>query len=267
MFTNYPWSEFFILWAMGIVGAILVMPYALTLNPIPKDKIKIPYPALIAISIVQSVLLLGLAVGIGLLAAKAVGLGAPVIEAALKGEPLGSQLILILLPSIIAGLLVGVLIAALDRFVFLPASPEALRSKSVSAGPLKGFLASFYGGIAEELLLRLFVMSGLVWLIGMVWKQPGGAPASGAYITAALLAALLFGAGHLPATKAITPLTPVVITRALILNGLGGVVFGLLYWRFGLEAAMIAHFAGDIVIHVALPLIISPNENSSSIGS
>jgi membrane protease YdiL (CAAX protease family) len=41
-----------------------------------------------------------------------------------------------------------------------------------------------------------------------------------------------------------------------LLNGIGGVVFGWLYWKKGLESAMIAHFSADIVLHVLLPAIL-----------
>ena len=58
-----------------------------------------------------------------------------------------------------------------------------------------------------------------------------------------MTSALLFGAGHLPTTATLMPLTPLVITRALLLNGLGGIVFGWLYWKRGLLAAMLAHFS------------------------
>jgi hypothetical protein len=34
------------------------------------------------------------------------------------------------------------------------------------------------------------------------------------------------------------------------LNGVLGVAFGRLYWKKGLESAMIAHFSADIVLHV-----------------
>ena len=71
---------------------------------------------------------------------------------------------------------------------------------------------------------------------------------------ALLVAAVLFGAGHLPAAAKIWPLDGVVIARTLLLNGIGGVAFGWLYWKRGLEAAMIAHFSADIVLHVFAPL-------------
>jgi membrane protease YdiL (CAAX protease family) len=70
------------------------------------------------------------------------------------------------------------------------------------------------------------------------------------------LTALLFGALHLPIMAQLTPLTSIVVTRVLLLNGFPGVLFGWLYWRKGLEAAMVAHFSADIILHViaaALP--------------
>jgi membrane protease YdiL (CAAX protease family) len=70
-----------------------------------------------------------------------------------------------------------------------------------------------------------------------------------------IIAALVFGLGHLPITSSLIEITPLVVLRALVLNGIGGVVFGRLYWKKGLEAAMIAHFSADIIIQVGLPLL------------
>ncbi len=50
-------------------------------------------------------------------------------------------------------------------------------------------------------------------------------------------------------------LNPLVITRALVLKGVGGLAFGWLYWKQGLESAMIAHFSADIMVHVIAPLV------------
>jgi membrane protease YdiL (CAAX protease family) len=40
------------------------------------------------------------------------------------------------------------------------------------------------------------------------------------------------------------------VIRTVLLNSLAGVLFGWLYVRRGLEAGMLAHFAGDLVLHV-----------------
>jgi hypothetical protein len=53
-----------------------------------------------------------------------------------------------------------------------------------------------------------------------------------------------------PAAQVFGPLTSVVVARTLLLNALGGVAFGALYWRSGLEHAMVARFCTDIVLHV-----------------
>ena len=89
------------------------------------------------------------------------------------------------------------------------------------------------------------------------WPQESpGRPTVGAFWTANVVAALLFGLGHLPATAALVPLTGIVIVRAVALNGIAGIVFGHLYWTRGLEAAMLAHFSADIVLHALAPLVL-----------
>jgi membrane protease YdiL (CAAX protease family) len=45
-----------------------------------------------------------------------------------------------------------------------------------------------------------------------------------------------------------------VIAQVLFENGALGVVFGWLYWRKGLIAAMTAHISQDVVTHVLFPL-------------
>jgi membrane protease YdiL (CAAX protease family) len=46
-----------------------------------------------------------------------------------------------------------------------------------------------------------------------------------------------------------------LVASVLLGNCLGGVVFGWLYWKRRLLAAVTAHFAADIVLHVIAPVI------------
>ncbi|HEX9332266.1 MAG TPA: hypothetical protein VF896_10280 [Anaerolineales bacterium] len=55
-------------------------------------------------------------------------------------------------------------------------SAVALSLQTSRPAAWKGFLASFYGGIAEEILLRLFVMSFFVWLGHFISKAVEGKP-------------------------------------------------------------------------------------------
>jgi len=127
----------------------------------------------------------------------------------------------------------------------------------VSKASWKALLASFYGGIGEEVLLRLFLVSLFVWITFKIKKDENGNPTVLGIWLSIILAAVFFGLGHLPATAQITKLTGIVIIRAVVLNGIGGIIFGRLYWKKGLESAIIAHFSTDIVLHVITPFIIS----------
>jgi len=120
-----------------------------------------------------------------------------------------------------------------------------------------GFLASFYGGIGEEILLRLFFMTLLVWLFSKLIKSNENILTNDVIMwSSIIISTVLFGLGHLPITKSLTPLTSLVIIRALVLNGVGGILFGWLYWKKGLETAMIAHFSTDLVLHTLLPFLL-----------
>ena len=85
-------------------------------------------------------------------------------------------------------------------------------------------LASLYGGISEEILMRLFLMTLFIW-VGMKIGQLNQPTKMGITISI-FLAAIIFGLGHLPITASLTTITPIIITRAIILNGIGGIVFG-----------------------------------------
>ena len=112
--------------------------------------------------------------------------------------------------------------------------------------------------------MRLFLMSLVAWLVGKRWKTPEGRPSAGAFVTAIVVVALLFGLGHLPATAAMAPLTSVIVIRALVMNGVAGAAFGYLYWRHGLEAAMMAHMSTHLVMQwPGVMLLLGMLEQSS----
>jgi membrane protease YdiL (CAAX protease family) len=213
------------------------------------------------IQVLQIVLLFAVAIGLGMLAANRIGLGLPILEAKLSGKKVGAKIKAILPISILIGVVGSLIIIALDKWVFNPGlmlqlgeQAKAINLQSGQPAAWKGLLASFYGGINEEILLRLFMMSVLAWLGKFISHTADGRPTIAVLWIANVLAAILFGLGHLPATSQLLPLTPLVITRAIILNGLLGVAFGYLYMTRGLESAMISHFSADMVLHVLFVL-------------
>ena len=263
---NFSWPLFFILFAGSLISGIAIMPYAVALNPQALETIKAkqagkarplsPTLAIFLSGAIQSAVLGSVSTFIGLKAASAVGLKLPVLQAILTGGSVLDPILAFLPAVLVIGVATALILFGLDRYVFLPRVPAVFSQTSSRISFWKRAMTPLYGGFNEEILLRLFVMSGLAWLIGLVWKTAAGTPAVGALWLANFLATLLFGLGHLPATRSFSPLTPMVVTRALVMNGLAGLVFGYLFITYGLEAAMLAHFCLDIVIHLVIPDLI-----------
>jgi hypothetical protein len=259
----FNWRIFFILLAASIVGFIAVIPYSLALQGPTLSELNLPIPLwlLILLQVIQNAIMFAIAIWIGLHAANRVGLGLPILETRLQGESVGQNIKAVLLPSILLGVIGSGLVILLDLLFFNPMlmaelgdKAAILNQETMQPAAWKGLLASFYGGINEEILLRLGLMSILVWLGRFVSKADDGSSTGVVLWAANILAAVLFGLGHLPATAAILPITPLVILRAITLNGLIGVAFGYLYIKHGLESAMLSHFTADIVLHVLLAL-------------
>lgn len=241
----------------GVLAALAVvalMPYLAQTMPERFARLPVPLGLVMVLQALQTVVLIGAMAWLGLRMGHRVGLGSPVLRAWLVDHTPLDWTRLRPVPSTLLGLGAGLAIVALsplsDRWLPPMAHPPAHVGAQASA--INGALASFYGGIAEELQLRLFLMTLLVWGVARLRRDPPGA---GVYWAAILLAALLFGAGHLPTAAQVWGLTPGVVARTLLLNGVGGIVFGWLYWRRGLEMAMLGHFCADLVLHVAMPLI------------
>ncbi len=245
-----------ILWATGLVGAVAALPYFLLVEAaiLEKAKAKGLTVPVVAGFLIENVVLLTIAVPVGLWAASRLSLRAPPSEALATGGSLPEATRPLLRPAILAGVVTGVVLWLLLAFIFLPSVPVEFTAvrRSITWQGLSGAL---YGGMTEELLFRLFLLSvfalGLRRLLAPAAK---GLPA-GPFWVANSLAALCFGLGHIPSQLNIGPLTPTVWAFTLLLNGICGLVFGWLYWRKGLEAAMLAHFTTDIVLHVIGPVL------------
>lgn len=241
------WKVFGVLVGGALLGSLAIIPYALSLQELP-PSLPIPLWLLLLIGTLQNLLLFAVVTALGLWLGGKVGLGTPVLRAWLAGDSEAPRRFWASLPLAVGlGAATAVIILLLEGFVFAPLLPKALQAEQ---GPpaWQGFLAAFYGGINEELLMRLGLMSLLAWVGARATgrEKPGGI----VMWTANLLAALLFGAGHLPTLATLAPLTTMLVLRTLLLNSIAGVAFGWLYWRRGLLAAMAAHFSADIVLHV-----------------
>jgi len=250
----FPWRVFGVLMLAAFLGAVALLPYLATLLGPALASSGRP----LALALVQPLVVSAIATFIGLRLGLRVGLGAPLLAGWLYADPAAPPRIrAVVVPSIIAGLVVAGVILLLEFTVSAPNLSAAVRAADTPGPPpWQGLLASFYGAIDEEILLRLGLLTLFAWLGGRLTRNLP--PSTGIVWTAIVLAAVVFGIGHLPAAAILGPLTALAITRVLVLNSAAGIVYGWLYWRRGLIAAMIAHFCTDLVIHALAPALLGP---------
>lgn len=265
------WPLLLILLAGGLLGFLSTIPLVVQWLPQLmgpggeaelRKNLPMPLPAVFALGFIQNAAILGAAIATGLFLGKQIGLGAPQLEAWRSGSPLPGLPRRLTLAAII-GLATGFLLIALDALLFLPRTGLDLAKWMADVPLWKRLLAGlFYGGITEELITRLFLVTLLAWHLGKFWRtpsgqpdgrqdgQPDGRPTNGALWTAILIATFLFALGHLPLAARLGDLTPWLIARVLILNSVAGTVYGYLYTRRGLESAMAAHAATHIPLQI-----------------
>jgi hypothetical protein len=271
-------GTFWILLMVSAVTSAASVPYLLAIvsqMPGASDRaLAAPGERLYLFSIAQSLLFTVPTAAVGLLLAPRLGLGmvtSPLRMALPRGALIGLALGV--------ALLAGSALAAghLPQVQFQP--PPWW----------KGLLASISAGINEEIWLRLGVMTALAAggralfarstpRVSPESSVDAGDPSPDAFEasvpdlpdaaedraratvpgwivwSANVIAALLFGAMHLPQADSLVGLTPAVVAYTLLGNGIAGTVFGWLYWKHGLVSAMAAHFSTDLVLHVIAPV-------------
>lgn len=141
----------------------------------------------------------------------------------------------------------GILVS-LDPWVFGKFLPEIAEVDEAGLSPDSWLAAVLYGGVIEEVMMRLFLMSLIAWLLWKIFFRKGTAAPEGVLITANFTAAILFAAGHLPFTLSLfRRLTPVILLRCFLLNGGAGLIFGRLYRKYGIQYAILSHILFHIV--------------------
>ena len=141
----------------------------------------------------------------------------------------------------------GLLLIVPDLLFFGRYSQAIMDSYAVKPSAVYILAAVVYGGVTEEVMLRLFWMSLTAFLLHKLFGKGREMPSNRILIGANVIAALLFAAGHLPATLMLLGSSPMILFRCFLLNGGFGLLFGRLYRKYGLRYAMLAHGGCHIV--------------------
>ncbi len=258
---SFPWKLFLIILALALLAAIVKIPaviYSIGAADQPQDWMLIS-----VMSALQDVIPFGIFPAFfGLLLANRTGFDLPLIKALLARKPLGKLIKNEALAALISALILSI-VAIIVLLVLKPAVQNDFASQGLSLSDFEGGsqapywamgLASFSAGTLEEIGFRLGLMSLVAFLGGLLWKDAAKHPASGVIWTAIFLVALLFGALHISNITTLgLPLTTSLIVYAVIGNCLPGILFGWLYWKRGLETAILTHIIFDLCVHVLFP--------------
>lgn len=152
-----------------------------------------------------------------------------------------------LIVSIIVAIIGGLAIILPDTLFFGRYSEAIMNSYATKPTIDVIFGSILCGGVVEEVILRLFFMSLVAFVLNKLFGKKNDKIAIWILVVSNIVAALLFAAGHLPATITTIGLSPIIIFRCFLLNGGVGLLFGYLYRKYGLRYAMIAHGGCHIV--------------------
>jgi len=163
------------------------------------------------------------------------GLGAPFLEGHLPDDEIGNWARNVFAWAVVAASSGSLVILLMHRGAAPPDYP---------AGWLL-VLASVKAGIQEEIYMRIVLMSFLVWLGRFFGKDQEGRPTPAVFWTAIILCALFFGADHAESRLGLPGATAERLAILGTVNFFFGVGLGWLFWKLGLECAVLAHFAID----------------------
>ena len=152
-------------------------------------------------------------------------------------------------------LVLGFLFAS-DYFILGRLIPEVAIDYEKGIRTAYFISALTYGGVIEEVLLRWFFMGLIALLLVLLFagKKKKKEIPDWIFIAANLLAALVFSAGHLPATHMFFGrLNALILFRCFLLNGGFALFFGRWYRKYGIQYAMLGHFG----IHLISKLILT----------
>ena len=235
------WLFWIFMIIMCIIGGYFTVIYSMNaLDPnIIEEAIKQAgsKEIIIGVSAAQIALYAAIFSGIGIILANKIGLWK-------KLEFNKKAMIAVIIISVLGGLGLSVI----DRYVFGSFIEPVLHSYDTKPTVEYIISAFTYGGVFEEILMRLFLMSLISWIISKIFYRKEKQIPTKVFVIANIICALLFALGHIPATIQLFGYIDVLILfRCILLNGAFGLAFGWLYRKYGIGHAMLAHFGCHLI--------------------
>lgn len=231
------WPLIIVLFCLSVPGVLIVMKRLIyVLLPNNTEELKRKFSRFAILQTLFMVLVMSFA---GSVLSLRTGLNAPVLEALLAGKDGLNAFLSILLPTFLyslAGLVVfcllyyGVVSAILDEKSF-----EVMRKLRAVLG-IDGCV--LYGGVVEEIIGRWGLMNVVAFFTLMFTRKMS----TSVVISSIFLSGLMFAVGQIPAYLAAGCVSSRRFIYSIVSLSLWqSLLFGFLFWQYGLVSAMLGH--------------------------
>lgn len=248
---------FLILWSAGMAGVLsflfVNLSELIAHFPMPAgmEKPEIT-PLFKLLSLLQPAIIVSISVLVGVTFASKVGLSSPVAEALAGGGQAKMAFARQFIPGIVGGLAGGIVIVVI-AMIWKPFLPPEIVTRIGELGKLLPIPTRLlYGGVTEEILLRWGLMTLILWLPWRFLQKGQDKPKPAFIVGAIVVSSVIFGLLHLPIAFVFIPEGNLALTTYVIIaNSAFGLIAGYLYWKKGLESAMIAHMLTHVLMLTA----------------
>jgi CAAX prenyl protease-like protein len=155
--------------------------------------------------------------------------------------------------AVASGLAFGIYMALADAFLFRAVMPRGLAAMVEVTVAAERILFFSLFAVRDEIEFRLLLMSALAWLLtGAAGRF--ALPCRLGFWIAIVAVAIIYVPLH---AAAVGPPTPEALLRAAALYVAAGILWGWLYWRYGLAASMIGQISAHLTLQPLLGYLLS----------
>ncbi|WMW25111.1 CPBP family glutamic-type intramembrane protease [Methanolobus sediminis] len=247
------WNVYWLLFMLAEFSLLAALPYAITMSGDALYDMAMAIPTILAAQFARSTVILLIGIFTGLYLGKKVGLKTPVLSSFFEDRQLPSNFKPAFKLSVIFGVIISLLILILDIFVFARDSEPLL--VYLATPPLwQRFMYSFYVGVTEEVVLRLFLMTFLVWITWKIKKNSEGkATDAGAWLSIIIVSSI-YSIIYLFFSR--ENIDPAIAMSIAVSNWIAGTAFGWIYWKKGLEYSIIANLTATMMLFVVFGSLV-----------
>ena len=169
------WNVYWLLFVVAEFTLLLALPYSISIAGDAIYDFGVSLPTVLATQFAQATVLFLVSIFTGLYLGNKVGLEVPILKSLFEGNGLPESFESTMKLSLLLGALVGTVIFILDWFVFSMFT-EPLTTRLMAPPLWERVMYSFYAGIVEEIVLRFFLMTLLVWISWKIKKTSDNKP-------------------------------------------------------------------------------------------